>query len=167
MKVTTDSSAKLTLPTAEQILIEREFDAPKHLVYQAYTRPELVQRWWHANRGEVTLVEIDLRAGGKWRYVMVTPDGTEVGFHGKYREIIPNERLVSTEIYEGLPEGVSEDDAATVNTATFTETDGRTTFTLLIEAKTKQSRDAIINSGMEDGLQDALQLLEQAAISLR
>lgn len=167
MKVTTDSRAKLTLPAAEQILIEREFDAPKHLVYQAYTRPELVQRWWHANRGEVTLVEIDLRVGGKWRYVMVTPDGTEVGFHGEYREIVPNARLVSTEMFEGLPEGVSEDDAATVNTATFTETDGRTTFTLLIEAKTKQSRDAIINSGMEDGLQDALQLLEQAATSLR
>jgi uncharacterized protein YndB with AHSA1/START domain len=98
---------------------------------------------------------------------MVTADGTEVGFHGEYREIIPHERLVSTEMFEGLPEGVSEDDAATVNTATFTETHGRTTFTLLIEAKTNQSRDAIINSGMEDGLQDALQLLEQVTRSLR
>jgi uncharacterized protein YndB with AHSA1/START domain len=167
MKVTTDSRAKLTLPTDEQILIEREFDAPKHLVYQAYTTPELVKRWWHANRGEVKLIEIDLRVGGRWRYVMVTPDGTEVAFHGEYREIVPNERLVSTEVYEGLPPGVSEEDASTVNTATFTEADGGTTLTLLIEAKSKVSRDAIIDSGMEPGLQDALDLLEQAATSLR
>jgi uncharacterized protein YndB with AHSA1/START domain len=167
MKVTSDSRARLTLPTDEQILIEREFDAPKHLVYQAYTTPELVERWWHANRGEVTLVEIDLRIGGRWRYVMATPDGTQVAFHGEYREIVPNERLVSTEVYEGLPEGVSEDDAATVNTATFAEADGRTRFTLLIEAKSKISRDAIIDSGMEAGLQDALGLLEEAALSLR
>ena len=167
MKVTSDSRAKLTLPTDEQILIEREFDAPKHLVYEAYTTPELVKRWWHANRGEVTLVEIDLRVGGRWRYVMVMPDGTEVAFHGEYREIVRNERLVSTEVYEGLPEGVSEEDAATVNTATFTEASGRTNLTLLIQAKSKVSRDAIIDSGMEDGLQDALQLLEQVTGSLR
>lgn len=167
MTVTSNRSAKLTLPTDEQILIEREFDAPKHLVFKAYTTPELVKRWWHANRGEVTLVEIDLRVGGRWRYVMVTPDGIEVGFHGEYREIVPNERLVSTEVYEGLPQGVSEDDAATVNTATFTEVDGRTTLTLRIQAKSKVSRDAIIDSGMEDGLQDALQLLEQVTGSVR
>jgi uncharacterized protein YndB with AHSA1/START domain len=167
MKVTSDSRARLTLPTDEQILIEREFDAAKHLVYQAYTTPELVKRWWHANRGEVKLVEVDLRVGGRWRYAMVTPDGTEVAFHGEYREIVPNERLVSTEVYEGLPPGVSEEDAATVNTATFTEADGRTTLTLLIQAKSKVSRDAIIDSGMEDGLQDALQLLEQVSGSLR
>jgi uncharacterized protein YndB with AHSA1/START domain len=167
MKLTSNSSVKLSLPTDEQILIEREFDAPKRLVYQAYTTPELVERWWHANRGEVTVVEIDLRIGGRWRYAMTTPDGTEVAFHGEYREIAPNERLVTTEVYEGLPPGVSEEDAATVNTATFTESDGRTTLTLLIEAKSKISRDAIIDSGMEAGLQDALDLLEQAALSLR
>jgi uncharacterized protein YndB with AHSA1/START domain len=167
MTMTSNRSAKLTLPTDEEILIEREFDAPKHLVFKAYTTAELVKRWWHANRGEVTLVEVDLRVGGRWRYVMVTPDGLEVGFHGEYREVVPNERLVSTEVYEGLPQGVSEDDAATVNTATFTEADGRTTLTLHIQAKSKVSRDAIIDSGMEDGLQDALQLLEQVTGSLR
>jgi uncharacterized protein YndB with AHSA1/START domain len=163
----TSETTKLTLPTDEQILITREFDAPKELVYKAWTTPELVERWWHANRGEVTVVEIDLRVGGAWRYVMVANDGTEVGFHGEYREIVPNERLVSTEIYEGLPEGVSEEDGATVNTATFTEANGRTTVTLLVQAASKISRDAIIDSGMEDGLQDALDLLEQTAISLR
>ena len=160
-------TAKVTLPTDEQILITREFDAPAHLVFQAWTTPELVRRWWHAKRGEVTTCEIDLRVGGKWRSMMVTEDGIEVGFHGEYREIVPNERLVSTETYEGLPEGVTEEQGTTVNTATFTENDGRTTLTLLVQAPSKEARDAIIDSGMEDGLQDALDLLEEVAVSLR
>ena len=167
MTVTSSKRATVTLPTDEQILIEREFDAPRHLVYQAYTTPELVKRWWHANRGEVTLVEIDLRVGGRWRYVMTACGGPEVGFHGEYREIVPNERIVSTEFYEGVPEGVSEEDATTRNTATFTETDGRTKLTILVQAKSRMTRDAIIESGMEDGLQDALELLEQVTTSLR
>ena len=97
---------------------------------------------------------------------MVADDGFEVGFHGEYREIVPNELIVSTEVYEGLPAGVSEEDAATVNTATFAEQDGHTTVTLLIQATSKVSRDAIIDSGMEDGLQDALDLLEKVAQTL-
>jgi uncharacterized protein YndB with AHSA1/START domain len=167
MEVTSSETTTLTLPTDTQILITREFDAPKQLVYKAWTTPELIKRWWHANRGETTVVEIDLRPGGKWRYVMVTHDGVEVGFHGEYREIVPSERIVSTEVYEGPPEGIPEEQAATMNTATFTEADGRTTLTLLIEATSKTSRDAIIDSGMEDGLHDALDLLQQVATSLR
>lgn len=166
MPVTSSGKATVTLPTDDQILITREFDAPKHLVFKAWTTPELVKRWWHAKRGEVTIAEIDLRVGGKWRYVMIGDDGSEVGFHGEYREVVPNERLVSTEIYDGLPEGVSEEEGGTVNTATFTEADGRTTVTILVQAANKVSRDAIIDSGMEVGLQDALDLLEQVAISL-
>jgi uncharacterized protein YndB with AHSA1/START domain len=165
--VTSSGTAKLTLPTDEQILITREFNAPKHLVYTAWTTPELVRRWWTAKRGEAKVVEIDLRVGGKWRHLMVTDDGFEVGFHGEFREIVPNERIVSTEVYEGLPEGVSDEDGATVNTVTFAEENGRTTVTLLIQAANKVSRDAIIDSGMEAGLQDALDLLEQVAVSLR
>ncbi len=111
--------------------------------------------------------EIDLRVGGKWRYVMVADGGIEVAFHGEYREIVPNERIVSTEVYEGLPEGVSEEEGATVNTTTFAEADGRTTLTILVRATSKVSRDAIIDSGMEAGLQDAMDLLQQVAISLR
>ena len=167
MAVTSSGSATLTLPTDEQILITREFDAPKHLVYAAMTTPELVLRWWHAKRGTVTVCEIDLRVGGKWRYVMVADNGMEVGFHGEYREIVPDERIVSTEVYEGLPAGVSEEQGATVNTATLTEANGRTTLTLLVQATSKVSRDAIIDSGMESGLQDALDLLEETANSLR
>jgi uncharacterized protein YndB with AHSA1/START domain len=159
-------TATLTLPTDEQILITREFDAPAHLVYKAWTTPALVRRWWHAKRGVVTVAEIDLRVGGRWRYVGLTGDGMEIAFHGVYREIVPNERIVSTEVYEGLPEGVSEEEGGTLNTATFEETEGRTMLTLLIEAASKVSRDAIIASGMEDGLQDALDLLEEVARSL-
>ncbi len=159
--VTGSRTATVTLPTDEQILITREFDAPKHLVYKAWTTPELVKRWWSARRGEVTIAEIDLRVGGKWRYVMIANEGFEVGFHGEYREIVPDERLVSTEVYEGMPDGEALD------TLTLTESDGRTTLTLLVQHSCKEHRDAHINSGMEDGLQDALDLLEQVAVSLR
>jgi uncharacterized protein YndB with AHSA1/START domain len=161
MEMTTSRSAKVTLPSDDQILITREFDAPRHLVYRAWTEPELVRRWWTANRGEMTVAEIDLRVGGTWRYVMVTPDGLEVAFHGEYRELVPNERIVSTEVYEGMP------DAQAVDTLTLAEGGGRTTLRLLVQHSSKEHRDAHIESGMEDGLQDALDLLEQVAGSLR
>jgi uncharacterized protein YndB with AHSA1/START domain len=160
-------SAKVTLPTDEQILITREFDAPARLVFEAYTTPEFVKRWWHANRGRVTVAEIDLRVGGRWRYVAVTDDGMEVAFHGEYREIVPNELLVSTEVYEGAWQGDDGAEQGTLNTATFVEQDGRTTLTILVEAPSKEIRDAIIESGMEAGMQDALDLLEGVATSLR
>ena len=153
-------TAKVALPADEQILITREFDAPKHLVYQAFTTPELVKRWWHANRGEMTVAEIDLRVGGKWRYVMIAEGDFEVGFHGEYREIRPNERIVSTEVYEGMP------DAEAVNTMTLTEADGRTTLEILVQHASKEHRDAHIESGMEAGMQDAMDLLEEVAVSL-
>jgi uncharacterized protein YndB with AHSA1/START domain len=157
-------TAVVSLPREDQILITREFDAPKELVYKAFTTPGLVRRWWHANRGEMTIAEIDLRVGGKWRYVMVADGGFEVGFHGQYREIVPNERIVSTEAYEGIPDA---DEQAALNTLTLTEVDGRTTMTILVEHPTKEGRDAHIESGMEDGMQDAMDLLEQVAVSLR
>ena len=156
-----DKRAVVTLPTDTQILITREFDAPRHLVYRAWTTPELIKRWWHANRGKATVADVDLRVGGKWRWVMVTDDGFEAGFHGVYRELIPNERIVWTETYEGMPDGEA------VCTLSLTERDGRTTATLLVQHEKKEHRDAHIESGMEGGLQDALDLLEQVANSLR
>jgi len=158
-------TAKVTLPSDTQILITREFDAPRHLVYEAFTNPELVRRWWHAKRGEMTVCEIDLRVGGKWRYVMIATGFGEVGFHGEYREIVPNERIVSTEAYEGIPDA---DEHAAVNVMTLTDLgDGRTLLEILVEHPTKEGRDAHVESGMEDGLQDALDLLEEVAVSLR
>ena len=154
-------TATVTLPTDQEILITREFDAPRHLLYRAWTTPELVKRWWHARRGEATICQIDLRVGGRWRYVMVTPDGFEVGFHGEYREIVPNERIVSTEVYEGIPEGEA------LNTVTFTESGGRTTLTVLVQHASREARDAHVNSGMEIGMQEGMNLLEEVAVSLR
>ena len=153
-------SAEVTLPADTQILIKREFDAPKELVYKAYTTPELVRRWWHANRGEMKVCDIDLRVGGGWRFVMEAPNFGEVAFHGEYREIVPHERLVSTEVFEPFP------DSPSLNTLTLTEQDGRTLLTVLVEHETKQARDAHVESGMEDGLQDALDLLERVAVEL-
>jgi uncharacterized protein YndB with AHSA1/START domain len=161
MAMTTSRKAVVTLPTDTQILITREFDAPRHLVYKAYTTPELIKRWWSGDRGDVTLAEVDLRVGGKWRYVMTANGGFEVAFHGHYREIVPNERIVSTEIFEGAP------DAEAVVTHTFNEKNGRTTLTMLMQLPSQEVRDTIINSGMEGGMNEAFDHLEQVARSLR
>ena len=162
--MTSSGKAVVTLPTDKQILIEREFDAPKELVYKAYTTPELIKRWWAGKRGEVTLVEVDLRVGGGWRYVMnASSGGFEVGFHGEYREIVPGARLVHTELFE-MP-GVTEADA-TVNTLVFEERDGRTTLTAVTDCRTPEILQMMIASGMEAGMQDAYDLLEALAISL-
>jgi uncharacterized protein YndB with AHSA1/START domain len=164
MSITSSGTAKLTLPSDTQIHITRDFAAPQHLVYRAVTEPELVRRWWNAKRGEVTVCEIDLREGGKWRYVMQTPDGLEVAFHGEYREIVPTERVVTTEVFEGAPDAESN---ATVNTMTLKQRGEATTITVLIDCPNEFVRNAIIESGMESGLQDAYDLLEEVAISLR
>ena len=160
--VASSGTAVVTLPTDTQILITREFDAPRHLVYAAWTTPELIKRWWSGERGEVTIADVDLRVGGMWRYVMVSNGGFEVAFHGEYREIVPNERVVTTEVYEGVP----ETDGDVVCTYTFTEKDGRTTLTLLVDHPSKEIRDMVIDSGMEGGMQEALDHLEQVAVSL-
>jgi len=158
--VTSSRTAVVTLPTDTRIKIVREFYAPRNLVFRAWTTPELIMRWWHANRGQATLAEVDLRVGGKWRWVMVANDGFEVAFHGEYREIVPNERVVYTEVFEGAP------DAEALNTLTFTERNGRTTAMIVMQLKSREDRDAILATGMEDSLQDALDLLEQVALSL-
>jgi uncharacterized protein YndB with AHSA1/START domain len=167
MAAVSSGTAKVTLPTDEQILITREFDAPKHLVYKAWTTPELVKRWWSGRRGTVTLAEIDLRVGGQWRYVMDAQGGFEVAFHGEYREIVPNERIVNTEIYEmpGAPPLPPEDEP--LNIVTFTEVDGRTTLSVLVQTTSKELRDTIIDSGMEGGMQESMDALEEVAVSLR
>jgi uncharacterized protein YndB with AHSA1/START domain len=159
--MTSSGTAKVSLPTDEQILITREFAAPKHLVYTAYTTPELVRRWWSGQQGEMTSCEIDLRVGGRWRYVMIATGGYEVAFHGEYREIVPNERIVTTEVFEGMPEGQA------VDTVTFAEADGRTTLSILVQHTSKEHRDGHIDSGMETGMQEAMDLMEQVAVSLR
>jgi len=161
MAMISSGTAVVTLPTDTQILITRTFAAPRHLVFKAMTTPELIKRWWGGDRGEVTSAEVDLRVGGKWRNVMTANQGFEVAFHGEYREIVPNERIVSTEIYEGAPDAVS------INTVTLEEENGQTTLTTLGEYPSKEIRDIVINSGMEGGMQESFDHLEQVARSLR
>jgi len=160
MTTTTRGTAKATLPSDTEILITREFAAPRHLVYRAYTEPDLVSQWWHADHGTMKSCEIDLRVGGRWRYAMTAHGGFEVAFHGVYREIVPDERIVSTETYEGAPE------AEALDTLTLTEADGRTTLRILAQHSSQANRDAVLESGMESGLHVAMDLLEQLAASL-
>jgi uncharacterized protein YndB with AHSA1/START domain len=161
MSAKATNRAVVTLPTSTRILITREFDAPTRLVYEAWTTPELVRRWWSGHRGEVTSAEIDLRVGGRWRYVMVARGGFEVAFHGEYREIVPNERIVTTEVYEAMPVG-----EGVINVVTFNDLGRRTRLDLLVECPDQGIRDAIMGSGMEVGMQEQMEILEQIALSL-
>jgi uncharacterized protein YndB with AHSA1/START domain len=162
MPVTSKGKAVVTLPADDQIVIEREFDAPAALVWRALTEPELVKRWWAGQRGVVTSAEIDLRVGGAWRYVMSAHDGAfEVAFHGAYREIDEGRRIVSTEVFEGFP------DAESVNTMTLTETaSGTTLLRTLVQHQTQEHRDGHVNSGMEGGMNESFDALEAVAQSL-
>jgi uncharacterized protein YndB with AHSA1/START domain len=158
----TVGTAVTTTPTDEQILITREFNAPRHIVYKAWTTPEIVMKWWSGKQGTMTSVEIDLRVGGRWRYVMDS-DGAEVAFHGVYREIVPNERLVNTEVYEmpGVPE--PEENEAVVNIADFEATATGTHLSLLVQCPNREVRDMILGSGMEVGMQEQMDALEVLA----
>ena len=160
MNAASSGTALVTLPSDTQVLITRDFNAPPHLVYKAYTTPELVRRWWAGRRGTMTVADIDLRVGGTWRFVMTSTEGMEIAFHGTYREIVPDERLVHTEVYEAMP------DAEVVNTITFAEAEGRTKMTVLVDCRSKELRDGMMASGMETGMQEAYDLIEEIAIEL-
>jgi uncharacterized protein (TIGR03086 family) len=147
-------SATVTLPSDTEILITRMFDAPAALVFQAMTMPEHVRRWWGFETSPLVVCEIDLRVGGAWRYVSRDADGTELGWHGEYREIESDRRVVSTEVFEGFP------DAGSLNTMTLTEVDGVTTMTTLVQHQSQEYRDGHINSGMEGGMQQTFDRLD-------
>lgn len=150
-----DKRAVVTLPTDTQILITRHFDAPPAQVYRAYTTPELVSRWWPGQRGVMTSCEIDLRVGGRWRYVMEANGGFEVAFHGEYEDIVSGEKLVSSEVFEGMP------GAEARSTTTFDAEAGGTCLRILVDHPTKDHRDGHIASGMEGGMQESMDALEQ------
>jgi uncharacterized protein YndB with AHSA1/START domain len=160
MATTEKGTAQVTLPADDEILITREFAAPRNLVYRAYTEPELVARWWHADRGRIDSIEVDLRVGGSWRYAMTATAGFPVVFHGEYLEVVPNEKVVTTEVFEGMP------DAAAVTTATFRDSAGGCTLSILVKHRSQANRDAHVASGMEGGLQAALDHLEETAATL-
>ena len=149
-------SAEITLPSDTEFLVTRLFDAPADAVFRAYTTPDLVKRWWGFETAEWQVCEIDLRVGGRWRYV-VRQDDFEVGFHGTYREIERPGRLVHTEAYEGIPD---PDDHAAVNILTLEEADGVTTMKVLVQHNSKEDRDAVLASGMESGMQVSYDRME-------
>ena len=155
---TTDrhGSATITLPSDTEMLITRVFDAPAELIFTAWTTPELVKQWWGFETGEWLVCDVDLRVGGTWRWVVKERD-MEVGFHGEYREIDRPHRLVSTEAYEGAPD---PDGSSSLNIMTLDEVDGVTTMTTLVQYPSQEIRDAVLESGMESGLQVSYDRLE-------
>ena len=151
-------SAVITFPSDTEYLITRVFDAPAELIFEATTTPELVKRWWGFGTSEWLVCEIDLRVGGRWRYV-IRDEEMEVGFHGEYREIASPHRLVFTEMYEGVP-NPPPPDAYPLNTMTLDEVDGVTTMTVLVQHSSQEERDTVIASGMESGMQVSYDRLE-------
>ena len=162
MAVASSGTAKVTLPSDQDILITREFGARRALVWRAWTTPDLIHRWWAGQRGTMKSVDVDLRVGGTWRYVMGAGEH-EVAFHGEFREIVPEERIVTTEVFEGAP---PTDAGDVLNVVTFSEADGRTTLELLVQCPNQEIRDAIMDSGMEVGMQEQYDVLEQLVITL-
>ena len=156
-------SAVITLPSDTVIVITRVFDAPAELLFKAYTTPELVKRWWGFAEDAWKVCEIDLKVGGKWRYVAThtNENGSfDVAFNGEYLEIEAPTRLVSTEMFEGVEDPTLK---PTLNTLTFDEVDGVTTLTNHIECHTQFVRDMIIESGMESGMQISMDRMEDLA----
>lgn len=157
----------VSFPSDEEILITRTVNAPRHLIYKAWTTPDLVKRWWPGRRGEMTVAEMDFRVGGAWRYVMVAHGEFEVAFHGTYREIVPNERIVHTEIMETPGTAPDSEEGAVLNTVTFEEADGGATLvSIRTDAGSKEVRDIIPQSGMEDGVREQFEIIEELAASL-
>ncbi|HLZ25686.1 MAG TPA: SRPBCC family protein [Chloroflexota bacterium] len=160
MMTNTTSDTTVTLPSDRELVITRTFDAPRALVFEAMTRPEHVRHWYGPRRFTLVLCEIDLRVGGAWRYVLRDPSGAEYGFSGVYREIVPPERLVSTEGFEGMP---GHEYLATL---TLDEHDGKTTLTNTLLYQSVEDRDGHLQSGMEPGMRETLDRLAELLATL-
>jgi len=139
---------KVTTPTDREIAMTRVFDAPRSLVFEAYTTPELLKRWLGVHQGwSLAVCEIDLRVGGTYRYVWRGPDGTEMGMRGVYREVKPPERIVATEAFDQ-----SWYPGEAVGTITLVEQGGRTTLTMTVRYESREARDAVLKSPMDQGV---------------
>ncbi|WP_437308648.1 SRPBCC family protein [Sorangium sp. So ce388] len=149
-------ATNLEIRSDREVVITRTFAAPRRLVFEAMTKPEHVKRWYGLRSLSMSVCEIDLRVGGRWRYVLRAPDGSEHGFTGVYREIARPERVVCTENYEPLGPGHEM-----VVTATYDERDGKTTLTSRIVYQSQADRDAHLQSGMEAGMRETFERLEE------
>ena len=151
---------KLTLPSEREIVMTRVFNAPRELVFKAHVDPTLIAQWWGL-RGNTTIVDqLDARPGGKWRFVQRRLDGSEEGFRGEFREIVPPERFTWTFEWEGLPGHVG------LEKYTFEEHAGQTTLTTMSVFDAPEDRDGVIASGMEGGANESADRLEELLASL-
>lgn len=147
-------------PGKHEITMTREFNAPRELVFKAYTDPALVARWW-GSRTDTTIVDqMDVRQGGIWRFTTRGSDGVEYAFHGIYHSITAPERIVHTFEFEGMPGHVL------LETITFTEHDGKTTVTDSSVFQTVEARDGMIQSGMEGGADESWNRFEELLTTL-
>ncbi len=135
----------LTLPSDREIVMTRVFNAPRELVFKAFTDPDLIPRWWGWRDATTIVDKMDVRPGGLWRFVGRGSDGVEYAFNGEYREVVPPERLVYTFEFEGMPGHIL------VETVTFEEQDGKTTVSSMSLFDSVQDRDGMLESGMESG----------------
>jgi uncharacterized protein YndB with AHSA1/START domain len=140
----TSSALIVTLLSDREITMTRVFDAPRRLVFEAWSKPEHLLRWFGPPSCPIVSCEMDFRPGGAWRFILRGPDGRDMGMRGVYREIVRPERLVSTESFDDYP-------GESLNTTTFTEENGKTTLTTTVLYESKEIRDAVIQSGMERG----------------
>jgi uncharacterized protein YndB with AHSA1/START domain len=141
---------KITTPSDREIAIAREFDAPRRLVFDALTRPELVARWLAGPPGwETSACEFDVRPGGAFRHAWRGPDGAEIAMSGVFREVVPPERIVRTERFDF---GCDAQAGEQLGTAVLTERDGRTTLVITVLYPSREARDAALASGMEHGM---------------
>jgi uncharacterized protein YndB with AHSA1/START domain len=148
-------------PGIPQIIIEREFDAPRELVFRAYTDPELVVQWLGPRDLKMRIEEYDVRDGGKWRYVSTDADGNEYGFHGVFHGTPSPEGTVQTFEFEGMPGHVAMD------TLTLLERDGRTLVRTVSSFQSVQDRDGMVESGMERGVRDSDERLTELLATLQ
>ena len=150
----------VTTPSDREIAFTRSFNAPRDLVFETHSSCEHMSNWWGPRKYEIASCEIDFRPGGKWRIVHRGPDGEEFGFHGEFREIARPERIAWTFEFEGMPGHVS------VDTITFEERDGVTTITGRSLFDSKEDRDGMLQSGMEGGMVETYERLDEYLESL-
>jgi uncharacterized protein YndB with AHSA1/START domain len=163
------SDTTLALEGEREIVITRSFNGPARIVFDAWTRPELVRRWWapRSRGASVVACDADVRAGGRYRYVLRLDRGGEFAFSGRYSEVTPPSRLVYTEVFEPKAEGAQPNDAEVVVTVTFDEREGRTYMVSRSLCPSRDVRDAIIASGMEGGMRETMDQLDALVASLR
>lgn len=160
MTASSQREMTLTLPSDREVVMTRAFNAPARILFEVWTKPEHVRNWYAVRGTTMTVCEIDLRVGGAWRWVLVHPKGGEIAFSGVFREIAPPHRLQRTEVFEAMP------GAESLVTLTFDEGDGQTTLAINMLFKSKQDRDVCLKSGMELGVKECFQKIDELVLAL-